>query len=386
MPPSCTIVTACYDMTKFHSKCRDIKTSITNMKALCELEIYLVIYTDTIMYPQIEKLRQGMEKYTKFVVREFDLLPASNYVGIVKSNRIKYHPTRDDRTCPESHLLCCSKFDFVLEAIKTNPFETEYFGWIDSNVGPNFSKISRNFSKSMLIEILENCYDDKFHIQVMNYNDKKFIEPQNLNEYYRTYRWVVCGSFFVTKAKVGIKILNYLNFVFMQTTFAGYGHGEEMFYLDALHAHGESFNISYGDYSDILNNWLRQSTNMCYIFHGYAYANFTNRQYRECFECCKKMIASFEPIVLLESPKVQPLAILASTLVPNVRTQHVRESEINYFTFMNFCLIFYRSSLEVCRDQSVAIKTYIRELSQNNSKIREHYDKEKNYYDYLLDN
>ena len=98
------------------------------------------------------------------------------------------------------------------------------------------------------------------------------------------------------------------------------------------------------------------------------------------------MIASFEPIVLLESPKVQPLAILASTLVPNVRTQHVRESEINYFTFMNFCLIFYRSSLEVCRDQSVAIKTYIRELSQNNSKIREHYDKEKNYYDYLLDN
>ena len=59
-----------------------------------------------------------------------------------------------------------------------------------------------------LLTILNNCSEDKFHIQILNVCNKDLIKEDRLNEYYSTYRWVVCGSLFITGKEVGLKILN----------------------------------------------------------------------------------------------------------------------------------------------------------------------------------
>jgi hypothetical protein len=147
MVPDCTLITACYDLTKYNNKCRNKFTAIENMRSLLETPCYLIIYTDNEFHNVLYSIRDSykLSHLTQYVITEFSDLDVYNYIDIVKSNRVKYHPTKDERTCAESHLICCSKFDFVLHAIHKNPFHTSKFGWIDSNVGKNFSKICTNY-------------------------------------------------------------------------------------------------------------------------------------------------------------------------------------------------------------------------------------------------
>jgi len=116
------------------------------MKSLLEVPCYLIIFTDTILIEHIQKIRKenSLDKLTQYYIYEPEQLDTFHYLQTVKANREKYHPTKDERTCAESHLICCSKFELVLKSMTLNPFNTSKFGWMDANIGMNFSKICRN--------------------------------------------------------------------------------------------------------------------------------------------------------------------------------------------------------------------------------------------------
>ena len=99
-----------------------------------------------------------------------------------------------------------------------NPFNTSKFGWIDSSLKKKFSKICENYSLDKFINVLNNI-TDKFHIQILNVNDKKYKLDENKKQYYQEYRWVVCGSFFTCGSNIGIKILSQLNLVSLSPGF-----------------------------------------------------------------------------------------------------------------------------------------------------------------------
>lgn len=351
--PDCTLVTACYDLTRFNNKCRDITQLIDNMSPLLQTPCYLVIFTDSSMYEVIQNKRNGfgLSHLTKYVVKEFEELNVYKYVDLVKSNREKYHPTSDGRTCAESHLICCSKFDFVLEAININPFNTSKFGWIDSSVGNNFYRICINYKNNMLLNVLHNL-TDKFHIQVLNVCDKKYIKVENYREYYSCYRWIVCGGLFLTGKDIGIKILNELNNVFIKTTNEGYGHGEEMFYLEILDKYYNDIEKSYGDYKDIINNFIKINTSIDYIlsiienYLSYGY-------YKECYDCCLKVLKSYENY----------------------------EIEINYHLYLNILYSSYVSSYYINKINAKEIALKIINLKQRNPYIHHEYQKNKDFYD-----
>jgi len=185
------------------------------------------------------------------------------YVDLIKKNRADYHPTKDKRTCAESHILCCSKFNFVLQVMKTNPFNTSKFGWIDANIGANFSKICTGYENHMLLHILHNS-SEKFHIQILNVCDKKYMNVALKKEMYLEYRWIVCGGLFICGLN-SAAILNRLNELFIETTQQGFGHGEEMLYLEVLDEFYDDIERGYGDYHMILNNFLRPSKGFDYI-------------------------------------------------------------------------------------------------------------------------
>ena len=353
--PDCTLVTACFSMAKYNKHCRTLEESINNMKSLLETPCFLVIYTDPELYNYIKDYRDkyNLNHITKYIVKDFSELKVFSYRDIVKKNREKYHPTKDIRTCIESHLICCSKFDFVLETIETNPFNTNKFGWIDGSTGINFSKICINYSNNMLLKILDNC-SEKFHIQILNVVDKKYVLPEFLQEYYSKYRYVVCGSFFTTGKDIGNKVLNTLNNIFVSTTLTGYGHGEEMFYLEALLKHPNDIVKSYGDYCHILNNFLSTTVGFQYItkvIESYNLLNYHN----ECYECCEKVIKDIE-------------------IMKNV-------NNFDYCSY--FKLLYYSYISSYYFDRSVSLNCYkkIMQLIDTNERIKNEYLKNKQFFD-----
>lgn len=354
MIPDCTLTTCCFDLTKYNNKSRNFSESLKNMKALLETPCYLVIFTDNNLVDHIKSVRNSLnlEKMTYYVVMNVEELGVFNYRDIVIKNREKYHPTKDERTCAESHLVCCSKFELVLKTIDMNPFNTEKFGWIDSNIGENFSKICTNYKNNMLLKVLEEAPVDKFSLQILNVCDKKFTKEENLREYYQAYRWVVCGCLFIANKELSKEILGELNNIFIKHTILGYGHAEEMFYLEVLDKYYDKINRSYGDYQHILNNFSGLTVGFDYIFNmSNLYLNYG--YYKDCADCCSKVITQYEKFKV----------------------------EINYELYFKFLFNLFVSYFYI--DKENCKKTYLKlaNLIKENPYIEKYYLSNKNFYD-----
>ena len=357
MTPDCTLVTACFELTKYNNHSRNLNDSINNMSSLLEVPCYLIIYTDKILYEHIKNKRNeyNLENMTYYVVTDLENLETFKYTKLIKKNREKYHPTKDERTCAESHILCCSKFELVLKSIEINPFKTNKFGWIDANVCFNFSKICTNYKNNMLLNILNNCSENKFHLQILNVCNKDLTKQENLQEYYNTYRWVVCGCLFITGKELGIKILNELNNVFIKHTLLGYGHGEEMFYLEILDKFYDDIERSYGDYQHILNNFIEINEGLPYIL--YISNNYLNHSYyKECIECCSKVIKQFESF----------------------------EIEIDYDLYFKFLINLFISFHYYDKNKAKELFIKIQNLIESNPFINKIYNSNKDFYKNIL--
>lgn len=351
MIPNCTLVTACYYLKKYNTNCRSIEETIFNIYPLLNIPCYLVIYTDIYCIEHIKKYRDHLKSLTYYIVNDFESIKTFKFNDIIKKNRLEYYPTRDIRTCSESHLLCCNKFNFVLDIMEINPFKTEKFGWIDGSVKENFNKIATDYKTNMLLEILNETNPDKFYIQQLGVVSKDYINYKKL--YYEEYRWLICGCLFICGKEVGTKILNRLNEIFEETTNQGYGHAEEMFYLEILDEFYNDIERSYGDYHMILNNFLKPTIGFDYIFNNIIQYYIYFGYYRECYDCCRKLLDQ------IENFKV----------------------DIQYDIY--FCILFsyYVSCYYVDQIKTIEIKEYIFDLIKCNPLIEIEYLKNKEYYD-----
>jgi hypothetical protein len=78
----------------------------------------------------------------------------------------------------------------------------------------------------------------------------------------------------------------------VETTKQGFGHGEEMLYLEVLDEFSDDIARSYGDYGQILNNFLAPTRNAEYIFHTII-QNFKSAGYvREYEDACKALLSA----------------------------------------------------------------------------------------------
>jgi len=357
MIPDCTLVTCCYILTEFNEFSRNMIENVESMETLLSVPCYLIIFCDSISIDKIKEIRNkyGFSEITYYIQKELHELKNSSYIEKIKQNREQYHPTKDVRTCPESHFICCSKFNFVLEAMDLDPFKTRKFGWIDSNVRQNFEKICTNYKSDMLLNVLHEC-NDQFNLQILNVCDKKYKKEECKKEMYERYRWIVCGCLFITTKEIGKKILSRLNEVFLKTTEDGYGHGEEMFYLEILDEFYEDIHRSYGDYNTILNNFIKQTVGFDYVYYKIIQSYLYFRYYKECMHCCEQLIHSYENT----------------------------EVEMNYDLYFKILFAYYISSFYENINLAIEIVKKIRLLIQTNTSIKEIYENDKNYYDAQL--
>jgi len=198
-----------------------------------------------------------------------------------------------------------------------------------------------------------NVLDEKFHIQVMNVCDKKYLHVDQKKEYYNYYRWVVCGCLFITGKVIGHKILNRLNEIFEETTNLGYGHGEEMFYLEILEEFPNELTKSYGDYQHILNNFQESTVGYDYV-NEFIVKNYLQKgYYKECYECCLHLLEPFENFT----------------------------TEIHYSFYFKFLFSLFISSYYHKRDECDKILNRIKDLIKINKEFRHEYEKNKSFYD-----
>ena len=354
MIPDCTLTTSCYDLTRFHKQSRTLTDSINNMRTLLEVPCYLVIYTDNACIDIIKEIRNSfqLDNLTQYIVCDFEHLPYYKYIDVIKSNREKYWPTRDERTCAENHLLQISKLYFTLQTIDKNPFHTSKFGWIDSNLNTNFSKICEDYNEQLFLNILHNV-SDKFHIQILNVNDKKYKKNENKRQYYETYRWVMCGAFYTMGKEIGIKILNKLHDIFEATTTLGYGHGDEMLYLELLDEFYDEIDRGYGDYGQILNNYFAPTRNIHYIYYQIIKKYLDYCYYKECYDCCKALLHSIENMGI----------------------------QCSSYIYMGILFSYYVSCYYYNQSHSLQIIQHIYEVCNQNNDMKNEFNKNKDFYE-----
>lgn len=320
----CTLTTGCFCMHEYNTYSRPLNETIDSTNALMKIPINLVIYGDKYTIPLLRENRQryGLTNMSVFIEVEHKNLWSFQWLDKVKSNRELFFPTHDSRTSSESHLITCNKFDLVLKTIDSNPFSTSKFGWIDAFLGKDILRISENYRPNLLPYILSNI-SDKFHIQVLNVCNKNFKFKDELSieenykikkEYYSQYRWVVCGGFFTCGRDCGKKVLTRLKEIFIKTTELGFGHGEEMFYLEVLDEYYDDIKKSYGDYNQILDNFISVNKNIHYIFY-FIICRYREHGYtKELKECCNWVLKEYFAHRVYEIPEIMDHIITMSQI------------------------------------------------------------------------
>lgn len=352
--PSCTLVTCSYC---FHNATNTgVRTAdelLASMESVLAIPTYIVIYCDATMATRIRARREALEfmSITRIIEAPFESLWCYPFLETVRRNREEYWPSKDGRTNSETHLIQCNKFDFVLSVLRENPFSTEKFAWIDSCCQENMRKICEDYSHAKLMYILKNS-SDKFHIQALNVCDKKYMLAENKREYYEHYQWVVCGSFFTCGKLSGEKILGKLKEIVSSTTNLGYGHGEEMFYLEVLD--DPDISLGYGDYGQILNNFIAPTRNIRYIL-DYIARNYMRLGYhKECYRCCEIVLRQIENYIISVDDDV-------------------------YMGFL-FCL-YLSGYYHMGKTRGAEIVQHIRNLISINPELRREYEKQRGFYE-----
>ena len=351
--PDCTLTTACFCVHEKNNNSFSIEKIIENSEELLRVPCYLVIYGDNKTIPLLKEIREknGLVDLTKFITLELSQLWTYAYESKVNENRNLYWPTRDPRAQTDSHLITCNKFDFVLQVINSNPFNTSKFGWVDCFLRTNSSKICENYNVNKFLYVLNNI-NEKYHIQVLNCCDKKYKQSEFKREYYEQYRWVVCGCLFTCGKEIGIKILTRLKEIFVETTNLGYGHGDEMLYLEVLDEFYDDIHRSYGDYGQILNNFIEPTNNYHYIYwlilNTYQHFGYN----KECYDCAKILLKQ------IESYKV----------------------EMNWGLYMSILFSYYVSATYINRDDAINIAKHIYSVCYNNHYMKKEFCANYDFY------
>ena len=163
---------------------------------------------------------------------------------------------------------------------------------------------------------------------------------------------MVCGGLFLCGAEVGTKILKRLLEIFVETTEMGYGHGEEMLYLEVLDEFYDDFHFGYGDYGQMFNNMLAPTKNIDYIFNVILKGFFNACYHREAYDCSKALIDQFSS----------------------------HQIDMNYKMYLETLFMHYVSSYYCKREASRDIVDNILDLCERNPLMKKEFKKVEDFY------
>lgn len=202
-----TIVTALFDINRKNlGDGRSFEKYIDWLPSTLSLSTNYVIYTEEKVLPYIPK-----KDNIKVVISTLDKIPLYNkhdqIASILKNpeylNKIK-DANRVECVLPLYNIIQYSKFEWLKQTITENPFDSQYFFWMDAGCSRFFDGLSTSFPNHSKLP-------SKFMIQG-NINTNRIPIDEN-------YKWlsdcVLVGTFFGGPTKYVIEVSN-LTLKFLQ--------------------------------------------------------------------------------------------------------------------------------------------------------------------------
>lgn len=257
-----TIITCLYKLRN------DINDQyLQSIKRLLIVKNPMVIYTDEFGIEFLNNTRNnyGYKDITKVILIPFKETYFYKYKDTIINNRKKYWPTADSRCDENVHMLMLGRFNFCINAIENNYFNTNYFSFIDINLLNKKPWGSNNYTSNdvyhKLYYILNNP-KKKCSVNIINVFNKDMYK--DLHNFYQTYRYTIAGCFLTFDKINGLemykKAIQYAKFV----TISGYGHGDEHILGKIYIDNPNLFNLNFGDYQDIIDNYYEINSNINY--------------------------------------------------------------------------------------------------------------------------
>lgn len=169
-----TFVTAYFKINKnkYNSNYYDWMSNL-----LLNLNNNIIIFTDKISKPVIEKFRDNYKDKTIIIEMKLEEFHSIKYLDyfIKDYNRDVYNWLRN----PELYLIWTERLKFVEKSIDINPFKTSYFAWIDIGYIRNPIYINRYLKNGF--PNLNKLKEDKIYILNIDYNftEEDFNDPYN---------------------------------------------------------------------------------------------------------------------------------------------------------------------------------------------------------------
>lgn len=290
-----TLVTAYFNLTKCPDASeeickRDKSYYFSHSISTLSLPYNLVIYCDNESYNEISNIRPNyLKDKTIYVIIDFDDISLNgkqfnNYRNIINENRLKHPYYFDNRNTASYYLFCMSRYIMLKETIELNPFNSQYFSWI------NFCIERMGYNNLKYLDEALAVKRDKFSTCYIDYIPYDLI--QNVNEYFKWGRCSMCSGFFTGNKEYMNKVCDLILKKFLYYLSLGYGHADEQLYSPVYFENVDLFHHYYGDYQQMITNYkyiydAPENPIRNFISNSFKYEN-----YIKCIECCEFILKS----------------------------------------------------------------------------------------------
>jgi hypothetical protein len=251
---SLTLVTGFWDLNKYENRLHE-KNKANYMewaKLIFGLDINIVFFVskEDSFYIWKERNNRGFSNKTLILEREFNELP---FWGL-HSDFTKFRAEKPigntfyGKDSVNYSMVTLSKVYLVEEVIDSNPFGTDYFGWIDFGL----NHVVKGRIPENLAEILKPTTKKIKILQLRAMGNSEF---DSLESYFRLHRLKIAGGLWIGHTSTMKIFINlFKKYLYQAMSYRVCTLEEEIFSL-LLHKHRDIFSTYYGDYYQILNNY-----------------------------------------------------------------------------------------------------------------------------------
>lgn len=260
-----TMVTAVYDKKSLNSLIFSLNQ---NLVILCSLETY----------SDINRLRRNYSTKTHVIITD-----------------IRNHPFYYLlNTHNQSFFLKSSKFFFLQEVIKLNPFSSSHFGWVECLNDRDFS-----FNFLSLSSALQEKRD-LFSLCLIDYIPEETI--LNKEVYFSQLRSGFSGKFFTGKAEILLEVCRLFHEILQETLKEGWGETDEQLIYVIYIDHPDLFEFYFGDYGQTIINYSHIHENPFITLNNFIPKVLADKKYSLGYKAAEKLYDSYQKGLFYLSP------------------------------------------------------------------------------------
>jgi hypothetical protein len=303
-----TIVTMFFNLKKLEDQSietRPISFYTEQCVHVLRLKYPMVLFCDSDSLDILRTIRErevGYDIPTKYIVK--DIIDYDYYkqnVSIIRENRAQYNADAyiNSRNTPSYFLLSMFKCIALLLAKQENPFQTDYYAWIDIGCNHVVQGISE-YAPKMLEEP-----NPKISMCYIHY--RRADELSDMRNYMR---WggkcgIAAGAFTVHKDYVE-RLYTYAFSIFYEMLSKGVGHSEETVFTYMANRYPDLFTFYNGDYYSLFTNYHLPRRDIQAIIYHYI----RNADPKYAHEAsCRLLLADVKKVITLTEEEKKMLRL-----------------------------------------------------------------------------